>query len=186
MGSVMGSHTRTFPAQRKRAAGREGAATRAPLNTVGKQEGEARTPPLLTQNKQSKRLMRELLRGTNNLEQSYQRPARQPHKERAEKTGEGRRGEHRPGASTETHNGHAAHKRRATRPSSQKVQTTWNGVPEGEGKGDPKGATRHKHSEGCQGGTASGGGRESALARPSRPALSAVENTNRALHPPRQ
>ena len=53
--------------------------------------------------------------------------------------GSGRRGS----ASAHTHKGHAGTTRRATRPSSQNVQTAPNGVPASEGKGHQDGTARH-------------------------------------------
>ena len=53
--------------------------------------------------------------------------------------------------SAHTRNGHAARTRRATGPSPRNVQTAWNGVPAGEGKGRPGGTARNTHREGGEG-----------------------------------
>ena len=53
--------------------------------------------------------------------------------------GSGRRGS----ASAHTRKGHAGTTRRATRPSTRKAQTAWNGVPASVGKGHPDGTARH-------------------------------------------
>ena len=53
--------------------------------------------------------------------------------------GSGRRGS----ASAHTRKGHAGTSRRATGLSSRNAQTTWNGVPAGEGMGHPDGTARH-------------------------------------------
>ena len=69
------------------------------------------------------------------------------------------------------------------RQSSQNTQATWNGVPAGEDKGHPDGATRHKQGEGRERWTAKGGGRQEAA--PSSPSYRHT-HTNLALQPPRQ
>ena len=50
---------------------------------------------------------------------------------------------HRESASAHTRKGHAGTTRRATGPSARNAQTTWNGVPASEGKGQPDGTARH-------------------------------------------
>ena len=77
------------------------------------------------------------------MERPYQRPAPGPGEVRTPHHpgggGRGRRGS----ASTHTRKGHAGTTRRATGPSSQIVQTAWNGVPASEGKGHPDRTARH-------------------------------------------
>ena len=84
------------------------------------------------------------------MEQHYRHPARGPRELSAQK------GKRAGGGSGSAHprNGHAVRTGRETRPSSQKAQTTSNGVPAGEDKGHREGATRYTHR-----GEREGGGR---------------------------
>ena len=84
--------------------------------------------------------------------------------------------------SAQAQNGHAARTRRATRPSSQNAQTTWNGVLAGEDKGHPDGATRHTHREGREGGATRGGGTRSGTGPAYSTCRERRANTSRALH----
>ena len=133
-------------------------------------------PPPPTNDRQSKGPGQETRRGTNRLQRPYQQPTRGPREGRAPNSN-GRGGEATTaGARAHKHTTNTACTERTTGPSTRNAQTTWNGVPAGEDKGHPDGATRKKHREGREGGTARGGERrELAPAPPTQPAASAAQ-----------
>ena len=75
---------------------------------------------------------------------------------------------HRESASAHTRKGHAGTTRRATGPSARNAQTAWNGVPAGEGKGQPDGTARHTQ-RGTRGAGRGKQERENARYRPEPP-----------------
>ena len=90
---------------------------------------------------------------------------------RAKTQREARSCEHCKSASTQPSETHAAHTRRAPEPCTRNAQTTWNGVPAGEGKGHPDRPTCYKHREGCEQGTSREGGGKKKRPRPLPPDL---------------
>ena len=82
--------------------------------------------------------------------------------------GRGGRGGRRGSASAHTHKGHAGNTRRATGPSSQNAQTAGNGVPAGEGKGQPDWTARHTQ-RGARGAGRGKRGRHDTRHRPGPP-----------------
>ena len=101
-------------------------------------------------------------------------------------TGGGRR-DHCGCASTQAHKQHTSRTEGATGPSSPNAQTTWNGVPAGEDKGDTDRATRYKHREKREAGQRGRGGATRSGTSPALPTCRERRaHTNRALQPPRQ
>ena len=116
-------------------------------------------------------------RGTDHVEQPYQRPAPGLREVRRHTNrgrgggGSGRRGS----ASAPTHQGHAGKTRRATGPSSRNAQTAWNGVPASEGKGHPDRTACHTQRGTRGAGRGKRGGHDTRYRpEPTEPAASAV------------
>ena len=150
-------------------------------------EGRA-APPSPTNDRQSKGPEQEKRKGTNRLERPYQRPARGPREGRSPNSNRNGGAATTAGARAhKAHNEHRACTERTTKPSSRNAQTTWNGVPAGEDKGHPDGATRYKHRDGREGGTAGGRGATRSCSGTALPTCRECRaHINRALHLPRQ
>ena len=112
-----------------------------------KKRGTGTRPPPPKHAGQSKGPGQDTQRGRDHVEQLYQRPVPGPREVRTQHHpgggGSGRRGS----ASAHTRRGHAGTTRRASAPSSQNVQTAWNGVPASKGKGHPDKTARHTQRE---------------------------------------
>ena len=201
VGLVTGPHARTPrargnhgsrpqpPAPRTDGRARENAQPRTPLNTTGEQERRRKDRPPPPHQQQAQQGTR-----AGNAE-GHELPGMAlpasckgtSRRARAKRQREGGRHEHRGSPSTQTHSGHTARTNRATGPSWRNARTTLNGVPAGEDKGHPDGATRHKHREGREGGTARGGG---GTRSGTGPALltcrERCSHSDRAVHLPRE
>ena len=93
------------------------------------------------------------------------------HADPGREAGSGRR----ESASPHTRKGHLGNTRRATGTSPWNAQTAWNGVPAGEGKGNPDGTTRHmQRGERRAGGGEWGRPKTRHRPQPPRPAASAA------------